>query len=48
MERVARATPRLSEAGLRRLARGNAMLPQRAEELNRAAALGRIETLLAA
>ena len=48
MERVARATPRLSEAGLRRLARGNAMLPQRAEELNIAAALGRIETLLAA
>ena len=48
MERVARATPRLSEAALRRLARGNAMLPQRPEELNVAAALGRIETLLAA
>ena len=48
MERVARATPRLSEAGLRRLGRGNAMLPQRPEELNVAAALGRIETLLAA
>jgi beta-N-acetylhexosaminidase len=48
MERVARATPRLSEAALRRLSRGNDLLPQRPEQLNVAAALGRIETLLAA
>jgi beta-N-acetylhexosaminidase len=48
MERVARATPRLSDRALERLSRGVAMLPQRAEELNIAAALGRIETLLAA
>ena len=48
MERVARATPRLSDSAVRRLARGHSMLPQRPEELNVAAALGRIETLLAA
>ncbi|HEX6101666.1 MAG TPA: beta-N-acetylhexosaminidase [Alphaproteobacteria bacterium] len=48
MERVARATPRLGDRAMERLARGVAMLPQRAKELNIAAALGRIETLLAA
>ena len=48
MERVARATPRLSDVALERLSRGTAMLPPRPEELNVADALGRIETLLAA
>jgi beta-N-acetylhexosaminidase len=48
MERVARATPRLSERALERLARGRGVLPQRPVELNVADALGRIETLLAA
>jgi beta-N-acetylhexosaminidase len=48
MERVARATPRLSDRALERLAQGRAVLPQRPVELNVADALGRIESLLAA
>jgi beta-N-acetylhexosaminidase len=48
MERVARATPRLSDRALERLSRGNAMLPPRPDELNVADALGRIQTLLVA
>lgn len=48
MERVAEASPRLADRALERLARAAAMIPVRREELNLAAALGRIETLLAA
>jgi beta-N-acetylhexosaminidase len=48
MERVARATPRLSDRAMERLSRANAKLPLRPQELNVADALGRIQTLIAA
>jgi beta-N-acetylhexosaminidase len=48
MERVARETPRLAAAAMERLARASAALPKQRPTLNLSAALGRIETLLAA
>ena len=48
MERVARETPRLAAAAIERLARASAALPKQRPALNLSAALGRIETLLAA
>ena len=48
MERVARETPRLAAAAMERLARASAALPKQRPALNLSAALGRIETLLAA
>ena len=48
MVRVARETPRLSDAALRRLARASAALPRQRPDLNLSVALGRIQTLLAA
>ncbi|HXV25237.1 MAG TPA: beta-N-acetylhexosaminidase [Alphaproteobacteria bacterium] len=48
MERVALATPRLSDPSLERLARAAMALPQQRKEIDLAAALDRIKTLLAA
>ena len=48
MERVVRETPRLAAAAMERLARASAALPKQRPSLNLWAALGRIETLLAA
>jgi beta-N-acetylhexosaminidase len=48
MERVVRETPRLAAAAMERLAHASAALPKQRPSLNLWAALGRIETLLAA